>query len=141
MDNAFEIGSSKFQLGKINAFKQFHIVRRMAPILAELAPAIGEMSKASKLTSGTEVERFNEIAKFAAPLMNGLAKLSDEDANRILFGLLSSVEIQGVGGIWSKVANDTTLLFENLELPVLLQVAGRAFAYNMTGFFAALPRV
>ena len=135
----FEIGSRKFKLNKIDAFKQFHIVRRVAPILADLLPAMKDIQKVTN-TDLSESAKLDELAKIAAPLMNGLSKLSDEDANRILFGLLSSVEVQQVSNNWARVATDSMLMIQDIELPMLLQIAGRAFMYNLSGFFAGLPR-
>lgn len=138
----FEIGTRKFKLHKIDAFKQFHIVRRIAPILADLLPAMKDIQRINKEADQmSETEKLDEFAKIAAPLMTGLSKLSDEDSNRVLFGLLSAVEVQqGANGGWAKVATDSMLMMQDLELPVLLQIAGRAFMFNLSGFFAVLPR-
>ena len=137
----FEIGTRKFKLSKIDAFKQFHIVRRIAPILADLLPALQEVTKiAGKDSVLSEGDKLEEFAKIASPLMKGLSKLTDEDSNKVLFGLLSSVEVQQSSGNWAKVVSDSMLMMQDMELPVLLQVAGRAFAFNLQGFFAELPQ-
>jgi hypothetical protein len=137
-ENEFEIGGQRFKLSKISAFKQFHIVRRVAPILADLLPAMKSVKGVSdsNLTEDQKLERFAEIA---TPLMNGLSKLSDADSELVLFGLLSAVEMQQPTKNWAFVASGSMLMIQNLELPVLLQLAGRAFMYNLSGFFAGLP--
>lgn len=140
-DRDFEILGKKFKLNKIDAMKQFHIVRRISPILSELLPALNSLSKSQKhLESLSQTEQLDGFAKIASPIMSGLSKLSDQDSDRVLFGLLSAVEIQQEAGNWARVATDSMLMIQNLELPVLLQLAGRSFAYNMAGFFAALPQ-
>lgn len=136
---AFEIGSKKFQLNKINAFKQFHIVRRIAPILADLLPAMKDVQKIQNTDGLSEDKKLDEFAKIATPLMNGISKLSDKDADLVLFGLLSSVQVQQETGNWANVSTETMLMMQDLELPILLQLAGRAFMYNLSGFFGALP--
>lgn len=134
----FEIGGRSFKLNKINAFKQFHIVRRIAPILAELMPALKDVAKVS--SNLNESEKLDEFAKILSPIMMGLSKLSDADSDMVLYALLGSVEIkQEPTGNWAKVANENMLMMQELELPVLLQIAGRAFAYNLSGFFAGMP--
>lgn len=138
-DRDFEIGERKFKLNKIDAFKQFHIARRIAPILADLLPAMKDIQKVQKLDNLSESERLDEFAKIAGPLMIGISKLSDEDSNRVLYGLLSSVEVQQPTGNWARVATDQMVMMQDLELPILLQIAGRAFAFNLSGFFGALP--
>ena len=138
-DRDFEIGSKKFKLCKIDAFKQFHIVRRIGPLLADLLPAMKDAQKLKSLDSLSESDKLDQLAKFAAPIMLGLSKLSDQDADLVLFGLLSSVEVQQPGGNWAKVSTQTMLMMQDLELPILLQIAGRAFMFNLAGFFAGLP--
>lgn len=140
MDNNFEIGGRKFKLSKVNAFKQFHIVRRVGPILAELMPAMKELSKFQNANL-SESEKLEGLAKVVSPIMNGLSKLSDTDADYVLMGLLEAVEMQQQQGNWAKVvAGGSMLMIQDLELPLLLQVAGRAFMFNLSGFFAGLPQ-
>jgi hypothetical protein len=138
-DNSFKIGNVDFKTKKLNAFQQFHICRKLAPILGDLLPMAGKFSKM------TEAEIDKELAdgkiEGLKPILDGLAKLSEEDTNKVLLGLLSAVEMKQEHGNWAPVANPTMILFNDLELPVLLQAAGRAFMYNMSGFFSVLPQV
>lgn len=139
----FEIRGKKFQLSKIDAFKQFHIVRRIGPILADVLPAMKDAEKfkdESALAGLSEKEKFDMVAGIAAPVMTGLSKLSDADAELVLYGLLSAVEVQQPTGNWAKVASNSMLMVQDLELPILMQLAGRAFVYNLSGFFAGLPQ-
>lgn len=141
MDRDFEIGGRSFKLHKIDAMKQFHVVRRVGPILAELVPAMkGAASKgAVTIDKMSEDEKLEAIAKFIGPIMNGLSKLNDADAELVLRNLLSAVEIKQTTGNWARVATPEVILMGDLEFPILMQVAGRAFMYNLSGFFAALP--
>ncbi len=142
MGNDFKVGNKEFKLSKIDAFKQFHIVRRIVPILNDLLPAMGAISKSMKGMEGkSEDEKLEQFAKIGKPVMDGLSKLSDEDANYVLFGLLASVEVkQAEHGNYAFIVRNGTLMFPDLDLPTLLQAAGRAFAFNMSGFFSALPQ-
>jgi len=142
MERNFTYGGREFQLGKIDAFKQFHIVRRVAPILADLLPALQSSSKFKDLKSVDslpESDQLDMIAKVAGPVMNGLSKLSDTDAELVLYGLLGSVEMKQTTGNWAKVASGSMLMMQDLELAALLQIAGRAFVFNLSSFFAASP--
>lgn len=136
----FEIGGRKFKVGKINAFKQFHIVRRIAPILAELLPAMREIQKIQK-GDKTESQKFEEAAQILGPLLMGFSKLNDEDSEKVLFGLLSAAEMQQAGGSWARVCTESMLMIQDLELPQLMQIAGRAFMFNLSGFFTVLPTI
>lgn len=140
MENSFEINNRKFKLGKIDAFRQFHIVRRIGPLLAEFMPALAGMNQ-KKMANLSETEKLEEFVKMIQPVMLGLSKLSDADADYVLFRLLGAVEVhQGQFDTWAKVATDTGLMMQDLELPTLLQVAGRSLIFNLSGFFALLPQ-
>jgi hypothetical protein len=132
----FELGGRKFKVGKLNAFKQFHLVRRLAPILADMLPVVGDLQKLSKKNQ----EDFEQTAKILAPVLTGFSKLSDQDSEFVLYGLLSCVEVQ-LGNSWSKVSTESMLMVQDLELPALLQIAGRAFMSNLSSFFLTLPAV
>jgi len=133
MENEFSTGGHTFKLSKINALKQFQIVRRMTPVLSELFPVL---SKIGKKADGLTPDDFGEFS----PVISAFSRLSDEDANKVLLSLLQSVEIKQDKG-WARIASDQVIMFDSLELPTLLHCAGRAFMYNLQGFFTALPQV
>ena len=138
----FSVGTQEFQLNKIDTFKQFHIARRIAPILGDMLPAMKDLAASKKgIDDLPEDQKFDQLAKMADPILKGLAKLNDEDANKVLLGLLSSIEVKQQSGNWSKVATESRIMFEDIDLPTLLNAAGRAFMFNLSGFFDMLPRV
>lgn len=139
MNNDFELGGRQFKLNKINALKQYHIVRRIGPIMGELLPALNKISKIQDTKKLNADQEFDQIATFASPIMHGISKLSDADSEFVLFSLLASVEMKQTSGNWAKVANDNMLMMQDMELPTLLKIAGRAFAFNLSGFLAVPP--
>lgn len=136
-NNAFKVNGKKFKVGKINALKQYHIVRRLGPILSDIIP----LAKQFKREAGkekTEDQMLADIAALAQPIMAGLSKLSDADAELVLMGLCSAVEIyQEQFSSWAHISNGSQFMIQNLELPELIQCAGRAFAFNLSGFFGS----
>lgn len=140
MENSFEIQGRKFKVGKIDAFRQFHIVRRVGPLLADMMPAMAAIAKKkTDMDKLSETQKLEEMAKVFQPLMQGLSKLSDADADYVLFRLLGAVEVhQPQFDSWARVATDTGIMMQDLELPVLLQAAGRALMFNLSGFFSLL---
>lgn len=137
----FELGGRKFKLGRMDAFKQFHIARRVAPLLSDLVPVLGGFANQKKpVEKMSEQEKLDMVAKFASPIMAALSKLSDEDSDKVLKGLLASVEMQQDSGNWAYIVRDNVVMINDLDLPVMLQVAGRAFMFNIGGFFSALPQ-
>ena len=122
----FELNGQTYAVGKIDARAQFHIIRRLAPVLGEIAPAA-----ASGNMTGLDA---------LPPLAAAIAGLSDADADYCLFGLLAVVrrkQPQGMG--WGPVATGNTLMYEDIGMVEMLQLAWKALEFNMSGFFAALP--
>jgi len=146
MDREFSFGGRNFKLSKIDAFKQLNIVRRITPILSELLPAFqqiglkGGFAKIGAIEALPENEKLEMVSKFLSPILTGMSKLSDEDTEKVLFGLLSSAEVQQAAGNWARVSTDKMLMIQDLELAAMLTIAGRAFMFNLSGFFSALPQ-
>jgi len=125
----FELAGKKYKVGKIDARLQFHIVRRLAPVLSELAPAL----RAKKDGDGDGIQAL-------VPLAGAIAKLSDEDADYCIFGLLKAVyrdQGQGLGS--GPVSTGTSLMYDDITMPIMLQLAWKSLSFNMSGFFDALP--
>lgn len=134
MDRDFEIGGRKFKLNKLDAFKQFHVMRKLAPILSDLIPLATKLSK----LNDNDPEQLEALT----PIMNGVAKLSDKDSEFILLGLCSAVEVQQQPvGNWAFVARGETLMMQDLNLVVLFQIAIKAFMFNMSDFFTLIPQI
>lgn len=123
----FEVEGRTYRANKIDARSQFHIVRRLAPVLGEIAPAIQAGGKSGGLEA-------------LPALTNAIAKLSDTDADYCIFGLLKAVtrkQDQGLG--WTPVSTENLIMYDDITMPIMLQLAWKAFSFNMSGFFAALP--
>lgn len=137
------IGSRSYVLHKMDVFKQFHVARKMAPMLAEVLPHIKSLK--SLPTSPQEVsklsdeEKFQALVPLAGPIIKCFSSLSNEDADFVLHNLLECVEVDQ-GKVVSKLMINGTLMFNDLELPQLLNIAARVFMSNLSGFFNALPQ-
>lgn len=121
----FETEGRTYRVNKIDARSQFHIVRRLAPVLGQVAPAVqGGKGGMDALPA----------------LADAIAKLSDDDADYVLFGLLKVVsrkQDQGLG--WGPVATGNLIMYDDITMPIMLKLAWQALSHNMSGFFAALP--
>lgn len=112
----FEIGGFEYRAGKIDARKQFHIVRRLAPIFGGMA-------------AGAEPEKV---------LADAIGALSDDDADYVLFGLLEAVTRKQENGLgFAKVSTGKQLMFADITMAQMLQLAFKSFEENMQDFFTA----
>lgn len=120
-----ELDGHTYRIGKLDARAQFHIVRRLAPVLGELAPAL----------------QGGKGGLDALPLIaTAVAKLSDADADYCIFGLLKVVRRKQPNGLgWGPVATENLLMYDDIGMTQMLKLAWEALTFNMSGFFAALP--
>lgn len=115
----FELNGIEYRVNNLDARRQFHIMRRLSPMLAELATAVN--AKSGSLDA-------------LQPLANALAGMSDSDADYCLFGLLACVQ-KRQGKTWSKICVDNQLMFADMTMPIMLQIAFKAFQFNFGDFF------
>ena len=103
--------------------KQLHVVRRLVPVGAKLAPLAGSADTAGALQGLAEVA----------------GNLSDDDVEYVINACLDVTQIRDGGGFAPLRAQGQTMY--PLELATLLQIAARVLQDNLSGFFAALPSV
>lgn len=120
-----ELDGHTYRVGKLDARAQFHIVRRLAPVLGELAPALqGGKGGLDALP----------------PIATAVAKLSDADADYCIFGLLKVVSRRQPNGLgWGPVSTENLLMYDDIGMTQMLKLAWEALTFNMSGFFAVLP--
>ena len=84
----FEINGQIYQSGKMDAFKQFHVSRRLAPVFGGLA------SSASK--------EAGDFSQFLQPIAEAVAQMPDTDCDYVLQACLSVANRQHGKG-WAPV--------------------------------------
>lgn len=124
-----KIGNHNYRAGRIDARKQFHIVRRMAPFLEGLAKV--------KTSGAASLE---EAGLAALPEMAAvLARMDDETADYVLFGLLAPVRREQENGLgWAPVCSGNTMAFDDISMAQMLQLAGESLRENLGDFFVIL---
>jgi len=129
MSLEFNHGGHAYRAGKLPAMKQFHIVRRLAPLLPGVA--------ASGIKPDASAE---DMAAILTPLATGLATMSDADAEYVLMTCMEAVERKQSAGGWARVVVGDRLMFEDIDMAGMLHIAWQVLQHNLSGFFAGLPR-
>lgn len=127
------INGQTYRVDKLNAFAQFHVARRLAPALWALGS--GAMST---LKQGGE---FSDAVALGAigPLVEVIAKMSNADSEYVLAACLGVCSRQSGTG-WQKVyAEGGGLLFQDIDLPAMMQLTMAAIRENLGNFLDALP--
>lgn len=118
----FEINGQQYRAAKLDAFKQFHVSRRLAPVLSGLV-----------FSADGGVGDFTALLQ---PIAEAVARMPDADCDFILDACLSVVKRQQ-GGNWSTIyaGANQALMFDDIDMAVMLQIAAKVIQENIGGFF------
>jgi hypothetical protein len=148
-----EIGGASYRIGAPDVFAQFHIARRLAPVMAALAGAFSAFEAGSAEKAEGEAEVASLIAEaarpgagvFAAlePLANALSQMSDADADYVVKTCLKSCQrANGKDlGYVNVVAPNGRMMFEDIDMPTMLRLVWAVIEGNLTGFFGGSPSI
>lgn len=135
-EREFQINGITFQLSKLDPWKQFHVVRKLAPFMADLLPTL------AKFSALTPDELKGDQMEALAPALNSLAKMSQSDSEFCVKTLISCVAMKQDSGNYAQlIVNDVTMFKDILDLPLMLKLAGKAFMYNLGSFISASPQL
>jgi hypothetical protein len=145
------LGDINYKIGRLDTFTQFHIARRLAPLLANLGQALKEAApllEKGKPAEGAEKEKEEEEVDYDAlsvamgPIADTLAKMSDADVNYILHSCLAVCQREIAPGRYSPVQlrNGTRLMFEDIEMPVMVGLAINTIQDSLSSFFPTGPQ-
>ncbi len=133
-----EINGNNYQIGTLDAFKQFHVARRIAPVLFTLSSGTLELIKAG--SSSDDLSEM-DILKAVGPMVDVISKMSDADSQYVLTTCLSVCSRQSGNG-WQRVCVDGgSMMFSDITLHVMLQLAVTVIQDNMGNFMDALSTV
>lgn len=130
IEEPITIGGNRYQVGKLPAIVQFHCARRIAPVLASMGVTL------SKLKAGESAG----IEAFIGPASEVVAKMTDEDVNYVIFACLDAVKrYQGDKLARVRASGSQQIMFEDIDMAVLLQLTVAVLKENLGSFFASLP--
>ena len=120
MSEEFEIGGQTYRAGNIPARTQFHVARRIGPVLVQLLPMAPQLTAPD--AGGPDKLMF--IATLIEPLSEALAKLSDTDCDYVLDECLAVVQRKHEGGSWTNIWNRQARAsqFADIDLSVMMQI-------------------
>jgi hypothetical protein len=128
----FEINGIQYTVGALAARKSFHIARRMGPFLSALLPVIVSAAKDKKNAD------IDTVLSSLPEFLKVFASMSDEEVDYCVYGLLSCVtrkQDKGLG--FAKVCNEETmtLMFSDITVPQMMQMAYKSFSVHIAPFF------
>ncbi|MFP1135732.1 phage tail assembly chaperone [Acinetobacter baumannii] len=157
-----EINGVEYSIGRLNAVDQFHVSRKIAPIVPKLMPIIAEVAKGDltkiiaaieaneekvkKAKESGEVEGdfqdpetnpdlddLTPLADAFSPLMEVFASMPEGDVNFIIYKCLSVVKRGG-----AVVCRNNTIMFDDLDMTQLLPLVIATIRINLGNFILGL---
>lgn len=121
----FTIKDKTFDSGRLNAFQQLHVVRRLAPVTERLVALAGSAGD-PEASSARLARTVGELPGRRCGLHS--ERLPRRDADPAGYGGFARLRVNGV------------VMFP-LDLTMLLGIAAHVLKDNLSGFFADLPSV
>lgn len=111
-----KINGTRFQLGKLNAKDQFHVFRRVAPIMAGLGEGF------AKLPAGDMGDMSEgQLVQALGPLADVLADMDDAQCDYIINKCLHQVRMFN-GQTWAPVMVAGQLMFDLIDMNLMLRL-------------------
>ena len=115
------INGAEYVTGKMNAIKQFHVTRRLMPVLGSLASANGK-----------------DLVDMLPALAESIGKMPDEDAEYVLFACLDVARRKQSNGLAPVRAANGGLMFDDIDLAAMMQISAAVLQENLGGFFGEI---
>ncbi|MCU4406504.1 phage tail assembly chaperone [Acinetobacter junii] len=141
MNELITIGEHDYTIGRLNALDQFHVSRKIAPIVPTLMPIITEVAKGdlSKAIESIELGDNNELgsleplAQALEPFMEAFAKMPEDDVNYVIHKCLSVVKRSS-----SVVCRGQTIMFDDLDMGQILPLVVAVIRVSLGNFIQGL---
>lgn len=131
-DAIIEVKGAQYSIGKLPPYEQFHVTRRLGPLVATAGLSFAAVRKAIK-EGDTD-----SIMVMVGPAATILAAMPQEDADYVLNTMLSVVR-RKQGDSWAPVsAGGNRLMFEDIDMLGMIRLAVEVGRINMKDFFSEL---
>lgn len=134
MSTETQLNGQTYRIGRLNAFQQLHVSRKVGPLLPRLVPAFLAVAQDADAFGKPE-----QLAQMAAPFLDALAEMDDASIEYVAATCLSVVHRQqgaSWGPVWNKQAN--CLMFDDVDLGTLLPLVVQVITENLGPFISGL---
>lgn len=126
----FTINGKSYRTRPLNAIQQFHVARRLAPLLAEATNVF-------QAGQNEDVQSLDQMADIMKPIFDVLSQMKDDELDYIMERCLSVTQRQQAGGqyapMWNVAARQPQ--FADLSMVELLQITFQVIQENLGNFF------
>jgi hypothetical protein len=131
----FEIEGKFFRIEKLTAMQQFHVSRKIAPLIPPLLPIFAQVAKDQK--KGVSIQDdFEVIGPLLQPFADGLSTMSDEASEYVFGTCLGALRYKhGDNWItfWSKTGN-VAMVHDMNDVGLLIRLVVRVISDSLSPF-------
>lgn len=133
-----EHGGNVYRIGELTPMQQFHVFRRLAPLIGSVQAEISEAVSAPS-TLPADASESDQKNEFSARVMGVIAKvlgtMADAEVEYIVNTCLGVVSRQQ-NDRFAPVMNSGRLMFSDVDMPTMLRLTTTTVQENLGGFFA-----
>lgn len=130
-----EFKGVQYRIRMLDCFKQFHVARRLAPLIAGLAKASEQVpSSVKEAATENAGQWFNLIS---GSIAEGFASLSDETADYIIQTCLAVVDRDAGKGTWAPLTRNQKLMYQDIDMATMVGLTIAVIQENLAGFFSS----
>lgn len=129
------INGQQYRFGKLDAFKQFHVSRKIAPVVPTLIPVFTEIaSRGDGFLSDT-----NRLAETLLPFAEAIADMDDAKTEYVLATCLAVCQ-RNTGNAWASVwnAQANVCMFDDMDMSVILPLVVHVIKDSLGSFINGL---
>jgi hypothetical protein len=142
----FEIKDQQYRAEKLDCFKQLKLSLKLTPLLASIAKEYGVLRDVfnaetfKKIRENTvDPKDFSSIFESVLPsLAEKMASLPESDIDAIT-GMCLAVVRRKTAGNWAAIYSNGSLMFDDIDMLVMLRIVGKVAWDNLGNFFPAPP--
>lgn len=125
-----KIGDNSYRVAKLPAIKQLNLARKLTPVVAGMGSMIGAFD-------AENLEQIANSLKDFKPFADALAAMPDEQFEGLMLLCLTAVSRQSGSVFTPLLASNGAMMFDDVDLPTLLQLIWVVIQENVLGYFLA----
>jgi hypothetical protein len=126
-----EVGGQMYQIGKLDLMMQWHLTRRLAPILATAGISLAMLADGSK-----KLEMADFIPSLG-PVAQIMSMMDDKDSDYIIFHCLAVVKRKD-GERWAPLTQGKGFMYQDVDMPGMLRLVVEVLKHNLQNFTLGL---
>ena len=128
-----DLKGAHYVVGKLTPMAQFHLGRRIAPILATMGISFG------MLREGTKMD-IDDLMASIGPVSVLLSNMRDEEVEYIIVGCFAAIKRKS-GDYWAPCMSGVTPMFDDMDLGVIVRLCIETLRFNLSDFLKGLGEV